>query len=1551
MRTSAESCAFLYQLLPAFPWKPAPAAISVELSTYTLSSGLFPGNDRYNALLSILTMNVLSRGILLAFGLILSCLALQAQNCTVNAGVNTSVCPGGTYQLNGAFSGSFATSASWSQIAGPAVTIASPNSAVTSVTGFTPGNTYTFRYSAKCTDGSLIYDDVDYVTTSLTKANAGPDITSCPITGVKMVANAAGTGETGAWVTISANNGAAIATTSSATSNITFTNTKSGVNSFAWTITNTASKCVSADTIIVTNRGGVPTVDAGAAQTLSACYNGTTKVTLAGSYAGDITGTDPYTQQGTWTLSAGPNNPIFANTHQNNTAVTNLIAGSYLFKWTVAGGCVNGSDTVRVNVPVAAQAVTAVAGGTLTYCDSRTTALLSATAPSYADEVGTWTVKAGSNGTIETPNKPATNVNSLTPPASSSFIYTITNSKTGCSANNTYTVSFTTAPSISAPSIVQVPCGTTAVSIAYTTSGGNLTQWLLASYPSGVTGVSTAYQTAASPFVPPATLFTQPGTYRFILKRTTSSGSGGCADAYATVNVQISKDPATPNAGTNQVLACNVYATNLAGNNPTANGAYGSGTWTQVAGPNSAVIANPASNTSGISGLVNGVYTFRWIVSGGPGCNTAQKDVNVTVADKAPTTAAAGSDQDICASTPYKLTGNNYKLNETGAWTVNPSAGVTFTDNTNPVTIANGMAASTDYVFTWTINNACGTSASNVTLRTSATAGPEQSNAGPDQCLSTAVTSATLAGNAPNPSLTGETGTWSTISGPNTPTFTNNTKNNTTITGLTAGTYLLAWQLDRNGCTPSIDTVMITLSGPLTTANAGTNARLCGGSAITLSGNNPTAGTGAWTQTAGPGGITITDPTKYNSTVTGLTPGVYTFRWTISNGACPGSSAVVSDTIIASPTTANAGPDISVCNATTTTTQVLAANTITSGTGAWSVISAPAAPTFTSMSDPKATISALKMGTYVLQWASSTDPACQSMDTVIVNVVYKATLVSSATQNLCSATEATIVGTEGSSGTWALVSTAPAAPAPTQTVNANTLLLSDVTPGSTYVYSYTINAVGSCTATSVNATLVDYATDPPANAGADIDTCVAKGVLASIQLAATPAQKTGNTGTWTFTSADSKGTPTFSPNATTANAKLINVTPGTYVLTWNIKSGGNCSGTNQDVMYLKVSEQPQAASAVATQPNTCASSVLLVADTPNAGIGTWTYVSGPSNPYITAPNSPSTTLTGITATSATPYVYQWTVTNGAKCAPSSVNTQFTVSSLPVTSTVTATAGATSVCVPSVIPVTLSGSAINTGAGETSQWSIATGPGSATIAAPGSRNTTVSGFSEGSYKIVYKVSNGSCFKTDTAYITGYAQPTTATVSATQSACLYQTITLGGNTPTTGTGAWTTVTQPSGSSAPVISDTTATAPTVNGLTTGQYVFRWSISNGNCAASTADQTVNVDDCRLQVTKTAGTPVLNTTDGSYTVTFKINVNNPGSNVTINNVQVVDNLLAAFPSPKTFTLQSVTAPGVLSGQLDPAFNGNSNQNLLKAATSMAPGTSDNITIVVKVTL
>jgi gliding motility-associated-like protein/uncharacterized repeat protein (TIGR01451 family) len=1331
---------------------------------------------------------------------------LQGQNCSVNAGVPFEVCANGTLTLSGGKTGLFegAGTTTWSQIEGPSAVIADPTDLSSSVGSIVGGHVYRFRLSATCQDGAKVSDDVLVTVRAITIANAGQDVVLCPGNGVaNLQANSISVGETGAWTIIGTNNGVTVVSANSPTSLINLNPNNAGNTTLRWTVNN--SSCSSFDDVVVTNRGGVSPVSAGAAPTVSNCY-ATTGISggASASFGGGAGG-----QGGIWSVINGPNIPTITSPNSRTTTFSNLIEGTYVFQWTVSGECVNGSGQITVLVPAGNGGSTnAGSNQTLSFCDNRTTISLTGPSATRPGETVSWTKISGAAGEIiESPNSPSTIVNNLDPASNYQFRYTITPSN-GCPVSSTTrTLTRTIQPgiNITTTSPLLLPCGSSSATINYTATGSGNNNWRILSgpttpsYPSIPTGWSGNVNSPTT-----ITGLTKPGTYQVQFRRVPTAGSG-CETVFDEITIVVAQTATASNAGTDQILACDVFNTNLVGNIPTV----GSGMWTQVQGPNQATMPDPYLRISPISNLIAGEYIFRWLIFSGNGCESSQDDVSVIVSDPSPTTSAVGEGYETCNSTPVYLQGNNYKRNEKGTWSVLPSAGISFSDIHSPNAVANGLASNTAYKFTWTINNACGTSSSDVFITTTNVVGAIAAYAGDDQCQPAATNFITMDGNDPSPGI----GTWTKVSGGNA-TISNPTLNTTTITDLEDGTYLFEWSITNGTCGITRDTVMVTISTPVAVANpanAGADQNICGTTGQ-LQGNAPTIGQGLWKQVGGAGGAIIENPSAYNSNISGLQSGAYKFEWRITNNACPPSSDQVQINVSLPPTVAFAGPDQSFCSASPTAT--MAANSITNGTGIWNIVSGPATPTISTPGSPLSTVSGLTaVGTYILRWKSYNGPYCpESTDDVSIIIAQPAN--AGTNQNLCDVSSVSLSGNTSTFGTW----TQDAGPgiATITPISTNSAIASALVPG-TYTFRYTYDVATACSNTATVNVAVS-AMPLPADAGPDQTVCDVNSV--------SMAGNTPSIGTGTWSRVSGPNTPTIvSPNSPTATiGGATALTNGTYFYRWTIVNG-SCS-TADDMMIQRASSGTSA-NAGPDQPNVCGSLATMAANPPSPGVGTWSQVSG-TPAKITSTILPNTSVTDLLPGN---FTFKWSITNGL-CSASEDEVDITAYALP---TIPNAGSDQSLC--GQASTFLSGNIISIGSG---LWSQISGPNTAVIVAPNEPGTEISGLVTGTYQFRWTATNGPCSTSDDVTISITTPPTLAQAGDDQNVCLYSAINLTGNTPAIGTGSWSKV------SGPNISIVSPNSPTtsVTGVTAGTYIFKWTISNGICPPSEDELTILVNE-----------------------------------------------------------------------------------------------------------
>ncbi|MCP4365317.1 MAG: hypothetical protein GY800_08485, partial [Planctomycetes bacterium] len=443
--------------------------------------------------------------------------------------------------------------------------------------------------------------------------------------------------------------------------------------------------------------------------------------------------------------------------------------------------------------------------------------------------------------------------------------------------------------------------------------------------------------------------------------------------------------PDVPDAGPNQSV-CLTTAT-LAGNDVTAG--IGVGLWSLVSG--SGTITTDTDFNSGLTALAQGDNTFRWTITEGA-CSLVD---DVVITNDIPTTSDAGSDQTVCDGIAT-LDANSPAIG-TGGWTIVAGSAV-FADPTNLATGVTGLATGIN-TYRWTITNSACTTIDDVDIDNAV---PTTSNAGTNQTI--CATTATLAGNNP----TVGTGAWTVISG--SATITDPTLFNTGLTDLAKGATTLRWTITSLTCS-TFDDVVITNNIP-SESDAGSDQEVCDGT-TTLDADDPAIGSGQWFIIAG--SASFATDTDFDTDVTVLGAGTNTLRWTITQGGCTSSDDV--DIVNNVPTTADAGPDQSVCNIATAT---LAGNNPVIGVGQWSVVSGTA--TFTDPLLFNTDVTSLGSGANVLKW-TVTHLSCNNSDEVTITNNTPTTADAGSDQTLC-ADNATFDGNipSISSGEWTIVS-------------------------------------------------------------------------------------------------------------------------------------------------------------------------------------------------------------------------------------------------------------------------------------------------------------------------------------------------------------------------------------------------------------------------------------------------------------------------------------------------------------------------------------------------
>ena len=1276
-----------------------------------------------------------------------------AQNCAANAGLDQTICVTQPLTLSGVAGNPQSTTPAylWTQVSGPNSTINNPTALTTLVSGITPGN-YVFQFSNKCADGLTATNLVSVsVSPSPPTALAGNDTAVCTITSIPLNGNSVASPFTGTW-TVSPNTGTF--SPDKNTPNATYTPV-AGANTYTltWTISNGNCNTSSSKIIKVVTPA---TVSAGPNQTISCTGN---CATLAGSNPGI---SPP--QTGSWSKVSGPATPVvFSNINSPTSTVCNLVAGTYVFQWSVSGPCLTNSATVSIVVnnifptPLGADYIQYFA-----YCTNPpvTIQVLSGSSLAYG-ETGTWSQTSG--GTPPYPNVnyvpnnsgSSVEVTGLTGPFPYVFKYVKSNSA-GCVINGTHTVyrnppitNLTTPPNQDLACNVQTTTFTMSYDDANNVEKGLSRISTLLVAPSGANSYSGGYTSSSNPSPTgtgtrtdlwTVTGLTIAGTYIIRMEYKNS-----CGAQYKDIKITVSRTPGVINIGSSLILPCsNVFANPVASANAPFNL-----TWSQITGPNTAVLSGINSTSLNMTGLDSGSYRMRLTNSGGTTCPAVTGDLLVIVSRAAPYVATTGPNAIVCYGR-YQLTANTPKANETGTWTVSPAGGIAFIpNNTTPNAYATGLLPLTAYTFTWRVTNTCGNISSTQVLTTNNIAAPPIPNAGADICIPSGNTTASLNGNAPGTA----TILWTALTtGSAISPATSQSANATLSAG--SGIYLFKYEFSIPGCSTFSDTVAVTVNTVIPPANAGTNQDIC---TPTLPGNTilsgtpiaPAGTTSIWKQISGPAESTIGNPGAASTSITNLIQGIYEFEYRILNGSCNNVFDTVVIRVAQEPSNAVAGADQSVCTATSATILTLGATTPLVGSGYWDYIITPpgsATPTFGFSKSATSTITKLTQGAYTLKWTVFNGPACPSKsNNIILNI--NAAADAGPDISLCDKATLALTGSPNTPGTWALVSGPAGSTITTNSMNTAVVtgLVSSPT-GNQYTFSYTVPAAGACPGSTDNMIVTDFAAPISVDAGPDQLLC---SNITTVTL--TGNAQTAGTGSWSLKSGPNVPISGVA-NGNYQDTILNNLIAGLYVYQYTINTNAACVGSGDQVQIIK---EATALVLPSTQRFCNVSSINLTGNAPVAHTGTWTIVSGSGGSAFTNVNNPATTATGLVAGT---YILRWTIGDENGCPINNSDVQIIIDS-PVPAI---NAGADNTfCESSVSNFTLGSAPIS---GLTYVWSPATLLSNITNAQPlftGVNNA-------GNYTYTMEASNGACKAFDAINISVIPKPG-ANINASGTTC--------------------------------------------------------------------------------------------------------------------------------------------------------------------------------------
>jgi ribosomal protein L14 len=514
------------------------------------------------------------------------------------------------------------------------------------------------------------------------------------------------------------------------------------------------------------------------------------------------------------------------------------VPGTYSFRLKVTdNGGATASDTVIVNVKAAAPAnqnPIANAGADITV--TLPTNVVNLNGSGSSDPDGTissysWTEVSGpAQFSIASPSSANTAVNNLVQ-GTYKFKLTVTDNAGATATDIVRVIVNTVAPPAGNQAPIANVGGSQSITLPVNSatlngSGSTDPDGTISTYSwTEISGPSQYAITNASAATTQVTGLAQ-GSYAFMLQVTDNGGLTGSDTLYITVNAAAPPANQSPvaNAGSNLTLTLPTNSTTLNGSSSyDPDGTISSYSWTKVSGPAGSNIANAASASASISGLVQGQYVFELSVIDNDGA-TGSDQVTITVnsapaAANKPPVANAGSDIGLILPITSTTLNGTASSDPDGtissySWTniSGPSIAVIVNANTATPTVSDLTAG--QYVFQLTVTDNSGASSSDqMSVTVSAppivNQGPV-ANAGKDTTIPMPESSVVLNGGAswdPDGNITSYS--WKQISGPSNSVIVNSTASSTQVNNLTQGSYTFELDVADNKGAISTATVKV----------------------------------------------------------------------------------------------------------------------------------------------------------------------------------------------------------------------------------------------------------------------------------------------------------------------------------------------------------------------------------------------------------------------------------------------------------------------------------------------------------------------------------------------------------------------------------------------------------------------------------------------------------------------------------------------------------------------------------------------------------------------
>jgi gliding motility-associated-like protein/fimbrial isopeptide formation D2 family protein/uncharacterized repeat protein (TIGR01451 family) len=606
-----------------------------------------------------------------------------------------------------------------------------------------------------------------------------------------------------------------------------------------------------------------------------------------------------------------------------------------------------------------------------------------------------------------------------------------------------------------------------------------------------------------------------------------------------------------------------------------------------------------------------------------------------------------------------------------------------------------------------------------------------------------------------------------------------------------------------NGCSSLAGSTNVTVHPVPATPDVPANFAVCAGGNIILS-TTSNAAAYIWT---GPNGFssTLQNPSVVNATL--VDSGTYTLFIIDANG-CPSGDTSVLVGVNPNPAQPVLSNNSAICDGDS----LVLSTTATATTFMW--IAPDGSDTLTTVSN----LVVLSSSTFYQDgnWTLITIDAngCQSIlsnpSAVIIHSIPAAQIVFN-NGPVCSGSSVNLSTSFISGATYEWYSDAALTNLVATSQNPT---INNITTDSTFYLVITVNG---CTSAAGSTTVQVHPTPATPNVPANITACEGDALVLTT---------TTNASTYVWSGPNGFNSNQQSP--TVINTASV-VDSGTYTL--YIIDANGCRSADTTVQVI-VNPTPTTPFVVSNNTPVCEGDDIILSA--NAGVLGTTY-EWFNSLNVSVGTGQTLTIAGATVANAGDY-YVITTVNACPSAASTVTTAIVD---PIPNTAAFAGSDIGLCntFATNLDATPPSNAIGT-------WTTASG---ATIANPNLANTAIYNLPTGISTFYWTLSNGACadFSIDSMLVDVTPVSTdVANAGLDQNLCGQVGATLVATTPTTGTGQWTQSASQAGQGV-VITNPTNPNTTVTGLQQGNnYLFTWTLSNGNCTDYSTDMVqINVD------------------------------------------------------------------------------------------------------------